>query len=134
MLYTDDEDNKWMLSVPITMVVLAAMAISDTPSSVKCSILFNSNLQYWSALKEWQSGHFIKKQFEAERYSRTYTNIQDHITDCLENDPRTDGAIERLSSWAGNSYASPTPPFLNQPLIMSTSLFVQELSKGMVEE
>ena len=70
-------------------------------------------MQYWSALEEWQSSHFIKKQFEAKQCSKTYVNIRDHITDHLKNNLHADDALERLGSWAADLYASPSSPPLN---------------------
>ena len=50
------------------------------------NLAFLTHLQYRSALEEWQSGNFVRRQFEAEKYTRIYTNIQNYIIDHLERD------------------------------------------------
>src|ERR1700743_3792766 len=62
--------------------------------------------QYRSALEEWQNGHLIQKQFEVERYSRTYAELEDYINNSLKHDPCGERATERLSFWAEDRCAS----------------------------
>ena len=118
------------------MVALAATAVSKSLHIIGSPEFSNLNLQYRSALEEWQGGHFVRRQFEAERYTRTYTNIRDYVVDRLDHDPRAGDVLDRLSSWAGDSYVGPPPqvPLLNRLLTAFISLFVQELPEGTVEE
>lgn len=108
------------------MVALSATAVS-TSSYGKSRIHTCLTPQHQNALEEWQSRHFVRRQFEAERYMRTYASIKDYIVDRLETDPRAKEALERFSSWAGESYvvSPPCPP--EQQLIIFISAFVQDL-------
>ena len=85
------------------MVAFAATAVSHS-LGFRDPVCTDLNSQYWSALEEWQSGHFVPKQFEAEKYTRTYSDIYNYVTDLLEHDPRADDALDCLSSWAGEWY------------------------------
>ena len=42
LLHTDEADDEWMTSVPITMVALAAMAISNSVSKTNILLTFES--------------------------------------------------------------------------------------------
>ena len=59
---------------------------------------FDHYKQYRSALEEWQSGRFIRRQFEVEKYMKTYTDIQDYILDLLEHHPHADRVANLLLS------------------------------------
>lgn len=67
----------------------------------KCSHL---QPQYRNALEEWQTGNFVRKPFEGEKYSKCYAEIQDYILDRLENDPLGEQAASHLGSWASERY------------------------------
>jgi hypothetical protein len=45
----------------------------------------------------------VKRQFEADKYTRIYLGIREYVTESLENDPRSEAALDRFSSWAGDS-------------------------------
>lgn len=91
--------------------------------------------QYQCALEEWRSGHFVQKKFEAEKYNKVYVNIRDYVIERLEHDPRAEDALDRLSSWAGDSYVSPSSS-LSQSLtrLGFISEFVLGLPEGTAEE
>ena len=42
LLHTDEADDKWMTSVPITMVALAATAVSNSVSKTNILLTFES--------------------------------------------------------------------------------------------
>jgi hypothetical protein len=126
-----DCNSEWVTSVTATMVSLAATAVSHYFLG---STHTDLSEQYRSALEEWQSGHFIKKKFEAERYTKTYALIQDHILTALENDPYGDDAADRFASWASERYSS-QPALPHHVLLTFASVYVEDVLKDLpVEE
>ncbi|KAF9789591.1 hypothetical protein BJ322DRAFT_1105454 [Thelephora terrestris] len=77
-------DNEWKASVTVTMISLAATA-------------------HRCALDEWRTGNFVQKIFEGIKYTKIYTEIQDYVVDCVENDPRRESALDRFNCWATES-------------------------------
>lgn len=73
-------------------------------------LCFYPNSQYRGALEEWKTGNFVPKQFEAEKYTRSYTDIQGYISDRLEHDPCAEDALDRFCSWAEDWYSRPLLP------------------------
>ena len=62
-----------------------------------------------------------------------YYAIREYIVDSLEHDPRASDALDRLSSWAEESYVG-LCCFSTLITDYICSAFVQELPEGTVEE
>ncbi|KAF9777993.1 hypothetical protein BJ322DRAFT_1214923 [Thelephora terrestris] len=84
LLYDANSDSEWLSSVTVTMVAFAATA-------------------YRNALEEWQTGNFVRKPFEGEKFSKCYTEIQDYVFDCLDDGPQGERVASHFNSWASGS-------------------------------
>ena len=95
--YLIGENEDWSSAVTYTMVSLAGTAVSR-PSVANPTR--SKPTQYRCALEEWQTGHYVQKKFEAERFCRTYKDIHSHVVESLKNNPDSEAVADCFSSWA----------------------------------